>query len=121
LVKSPAEEGRDAYLAMCATCHGVNAKGDGPAGAALRTPPPDLTRFAERHGTFPQDLIVDIVTGRYTITAHGTREMPVWNARLTERGAVASPLYSALFRDRLNTLVEYLQSIQVRSGSRAGT
>ncbi len=35
--------GPDLYRLYCATCHGRDGKGNGPAAAALKVPPPDLT------------------------------------------------------------------------------
>lgn len=36
-------KGRRLFLAHCSTCHGVEARGNGPAGAGVKTPPADLT------------------------------------------------------------------------------
>jgi len=35
-------DGRTAYMENCASCHGVDAKGDGPAARGLAVAPPDL-------------------------------------------------------------------------------
>jgi hypothetical protein len=43
--------GRILYLTYCQGCHGLGGRGDGPAAASLRTPPPDLTRLWQRYGT----------------------------------------------------------------------
>ena len=43
-------QGVDTYKAYCATCHGSQAKGDGPAAAALKKLPADLTTIAKRNG-----------------------------------------------------------------------
>ena len=46
--------GPDLYRHYCATCHGRDGKGNGPAAAALKVPPPDLTVLARRQkGVFP--------------------------------------------------------------------
>jgi mono/diheme cytochrome c family protein len=103
--------GPELYVAYCASCHGKDAKGDGPAGKALRTSPPDLTRIAERNGgMFPFVRVQQIITGEdQTPTAHGTREMPVWG-----------PLFSEvswdqdLGRVRIYSLAKYLESIQTK-------
>ena len=36
--------GRDTYVAMCASCHGDEGRGDGPAGGVQTPPPYDFTR-----------------------------------------------------------------------------
>ena len=103
--------GPELYAAYCASCHGKDAKGDGPAGKALRTSPPDLTRIAERNGgMFPFMRVQQIISGEdQTPTAHGTREMPVWG-----------PLFSEvswdqdLGRVRIYSLAKYLEGIQAK-------
>jgi mono/diheme cytochrome c family protein len=49
---SPPSLGAQVYLARCATCHGPQGKGDGPAASALTPPPTDLTgpRPADKRG-----------------------------------------------------------------------
>src|SRR5215510_12500894 len=74
--------GRDLFQFYCATCHGPDGRGKGPVGAALKTPPADLTKIAERRGgAFPRAEIVAFVSeGPALIPAHGTIDMPVWGA-----------------------------------------
>jgi mono/diheme cytochrome c family protein len=61
LAPSP-QEGRAIYLEACASCHGADGKGDGPAADTLKHRPPDLTRLAERHaGEFPRQFVLDVV------------------------------------------------------------
>jgi mono/diheme cytochrome c family protein len=98
------------YLRSCAPCHGEDARGTGPVASALKTPPPDLTLLADRHGgRFPRDEVIAIIAGERDIRAHGTREMPVWSQRFGNGlGAVAS-VYT---RRRLGLLADHLASIQ---------
>jgi len=42
-------DGATLYQAYCASCHGRDGKGNGPAVHALRTPAPDLTRIGVTH------------------------------------------------------------------------
>ena len=42
--------GAASFQQYCASCHGTDARGNGPAAAALRTRPADLTRIAARRG-----------------------------------------------------------------------
>ncbi len=37
------EAGEENYTALCASCHGAEGDGEGPAGAALEPPPTDFT------------------------------------------------------------------------------
>jgi mono/diheme cytochrome c family protein len=73
-------EGADIFRNYCASCHGVDGRGHGPASAALKHGAPDLTRIAQRNrGTFPFQRVKEIIEGRESgPLAHGSREMPVW-------------------------------------------
>ncbi len=100
--------GPDLYRLYCATCHGRDGRGNGPAAASLKVPPPDLTRLARRRtGVFPARDVEAIVRGGTVITAHGSDEMPVWG-----------PIFYALdpsdarVKARISSLVGHLASIQ---------
>jgi mono/diheme cytochrome c family protein len=107
-----ADMGKEQYAIHCAACHGSDARGGGPAAAALRKAPPDLTRIAARRGgTFPSAEIARFIDGRFEVTAHGSREMPVWGERFAE--VVPEPgVGDEVARGQVLTLVEYLKSIQ---------
>ena len=47
---TPAESGKDMFGAYCASCHGLNGKGAGPAASALKVAPADLTALARHNG-----------------------------------------------------------------------
>lgn len=107
-----AEVGADHFQRYCASCHGLDARGAGPAARALRTPPADLTRIAARRGgRFPDAEIATYIDGRFELPAHGTRDMPVWGERFQERFAPDTQP-DEIVRGRLMVLVEYLKSIQ---------
>jgi mono/diheme cytochrome c family protein len=101
------------FALHCAVCHGLDARGDGPAAKALRTAPADLTRIAARRGgTFPDAEIAEKIDGRFEVTAHGTRQMPVWGVHLAK--PIAEDASGAeVARGRIDLLVEYLRAIQV--------
>jgi mono/diheme cytochrome c family protein len=101
-------KGPDLFHAYCASCHGDDGKGNGPVAGALSTKPADLTAIANRHGgIFPTNLVRRIIAGEDVITAHGSRDMPVWG-----------PIFHRVEWDqdlgnvRLDNLVKYLESIQ---------
>lgn len=74
-----AAKGKIIYARYCASCHGPEARGDGPTAADLRVPPPDLTTLASRSGgTFPFDAVAQAIDGRKTTRGHGSPDMPVW-------------------------------------------
>ena len=70
--------GRALYHTHCATCHGLEAQGDGPMAGVLLIPPPDLTGLSLRHGgTFPLERVVTRIDGRDPLVSHGS-PMPVY-------------------------------------------
>jgi mono/diheme cytochrome c family protein len=108
--------GPDLFQFYCASCHGVDGRGGGPVVPALKHRVPDLTMMASREGgVFPKRRVTAIVTGDQApaIPAHGSKEMPVWG-----------PIFRALDSDttrnaaRIENLVAYLESLQVRGPAR---
>src|SRR5579859_1030399 len=75
--------GKQMYAGYCASCHGVNGRGDGPAAAALKARPADLTVLSKNNGgKFPAAHVVSVLMHGTGITAHGSSEMPVWGPLL---------------------------------------
>jgi mono/diheme cytochrome c family protein len=106
-----AASGKEMFKAYCATCHGANAKGDGPAAAALKVPPPDLTVLAKNNGgKFPADRISSILRGRATVTAHGNQDMPVWGPVFWRM----SGGHEAEVQQRIVNLTHYIESLQAK-------
>ena len=73
--------GKDMYVAYCASCHGMDGMGNGPAATALKIPPTDLTMLARKNkGAYPGSDVYEIIvsSGTALIPAHGSAEMPVW-------------------------------------------
>jgi mono/diheme cytochrome c family protein len=101
-------DGSDLFRVYCATCHGADARGDGPLAPALKTRVPDLTLLSvKNHGQFPAARIHEVISGGVVLLSHGSREMPIWG-----------PIFHQVERDmdwgdvRVTNLVKYLQSIQ---------
>ena len=105
--------GRASFRIYCATCHGADAKGEGPMADNLRVRPPDLTLIAKRNaGRFPADTVRRTIDGRNPVKGHGGPEMPVWGDAFRS----PSDAYSdAKVAEKIDALVEYLKSIQARS------
>jgi mono/diheme cytochrome c family protein len=107
----PSIQGPALYRAYCASCHGVDAKGNGPLAESLKVPPSDLTRISARNaGTFPLMQIERMIQGEGQLQrSHGSREMPVWG-----------PIFSRVEDDRdiglvrIDNLARYLRDIQAR-------
>jgi mono/diheme cytochrome c family protein len=68
------QRGRELYMNRCASCHGANARGDGPAAKGLRQKPSDLVSMAGMHED--GDVAWKIAEGRGA--------MPGWKKTLTE-------------------------------------
>jgi mono/diheme cytochrome c family protein len=99
------------YSTYCQGCHGADAKGNGPVSELLTATPPDLTALVVRYGEFPEELVYTTIDGRSQVRGHGSREMPVWGNIWDDPmgGPVAEERVSA----RINSLVEYIRSLQV--------
>ena len=46
--QAPSNSGKQMFSSYCAVCHGADAKGNGPAASALKTPPADLPSWRRR-------------------------------------------------------------------------
>lgn len=104
--------GQQYFQRYCSACHGLSGRGDGPAAPALRPPPADLTRIAQRRGGhFPVAELAAYIDGRTVMPAHGSREMPIWGERFGKMGGGGS-VGEEVVRGNLLVLIEYLQSIQ---------
>ena len=102
----PPSDGPGMFRAYCAPCHGVTAKGDGPAAAALIPNPADLTEFAKRRkGTFSVRDFEEKLQGAGMVSAHGNSAMPVWGPVFRQLGS--EPL-------RIANLRKYVESLQVK-------
>jgi mono/diheme cytochrome c family protein len=103
--------GKEMYLAYCASCHGVDGKGNGPAAAALKVPPTDLTQIAAKNGgNFPDAHIMQIIKGDSMTAAHGGKDMPVWGPMFLQMGGHDT----AQVQLRIRNLTKYLASIQAK-------
>jgi len=104
-------QGVDLFRAYCASCHGTNGRGHGPAAPALKATVPDLTMIARNNGgEFPADRVRRIIMGEHVLASHGSREMPVW-------GPIFHQVEADIDRGnvRLDNLIKYLESIQAGS------
>ena len=73
-----ADIGRSLYHTHCATCHGLEGRGDGPMSGVLLIKPVNLTELtAANGGTFPLERVVKRIDGRDPLVSHGS-PMPVY-------------------------------------------
>jgi len=104
-----ATSGKKTYAHYCASCHGADARGNGPAAVVLKTTPPDLTTVAKRHGgKFPYDYVFNVLRFGTRFASHGSSDMPIWG-----------PIFGSMenydevaVRKRIKDLSDYLASLQ---------
>lgn len=102
-------QGPDLFRAYCASCHGADGKGKGPAAGALKSAPADLTKISARNGgKFPFVKVQEMIAGQApVVVSHGNREMPVWG-----------PVFSQVTTDqdfgtlRVYNLAKFLETLQ---------
>ncbi len=107
-------DGEVLYAELCAVCHGVAGKGDGPAAPALKVQLSDLSMLAaDNDGVFPAERVEKIITGDLRVTAHGTADMPVWGRMFESLRPDHKPVQRWAFaRSRVYNLTEYLKTLQ---------
>ncbi len=104
--------GKASFQLYCASCHGREAKGDGPAMNLLTVKPADLTQINKRNkGTFPFWTIYRVIDGREDMKGHGDRDMPILGAQFRAESGSGATTQSQV-RGRILELVYYLESIQ---------
>ena len=101
--------GRDMFKQYCAACHGIDAKGNGPARATLKVPAANLTTLAKRHGgTFPDDYVVKVLQFGPGFAIHGSSDMPTWGPIFR----YMDNYNQATVQKRIRNLCDYLKSLQ---------
>jgi len=101
-------KGQKLYAKYCSSCHGTQAKGDGPVAASLKNRPPDLTAIQRKGEMFPFNKVAVAIDGEKTdrAEAHGTNTMPVWGTIFRRTSSAAEK------EGDVYALTRYIQSIQ---------
>jgi mono/diheme cytochrome c family protein len=104
-----AAKGRVTYGRYCVSCHGPQAKGDGPLAGDLRVAVPDLTTLSQRNGgKYPYDRVIRIIESGETVRAHGTPVMPAWGDAFKKTKGTGEATAAAAIRN----LGHYLWMLQ---------
>jgi mono/diheme cytochrome c family protein len=99
------------YTAYCASCHGQDGKGNGPAAPALKAPVTDLTQLSKNnHGQFPAARVNSVLAGTAELPAHGSADMPIWGPVFRD----LSQGHQSIVQLRINNLSKYIESIQAK-------
>jgi len=104
-----ADSAVEMFKTYCASCHGVDGKGHGPAAEALKFPPADLTALKQKNGgKFPAGRVTRVIEGADVIPAHGSTDMPTWGPIFHS----LDPSNAALTKLRIANLTKYIESMQ---------
>ncbi|MGA7796928.1 MAG: c-type cytochrome [Candidatus Acidiferrales bacterium] len=107
-VMTPEIVGQEMFRSYCASCHGLDGKGKGPAAPALKKQPPDLTLLSKKYGgKFPRSTVSSVIEGTDFITDHGSRDMPIWG----DAFRIANHDES-MVKLKVQNLTIYIESIQ---------
>ena len=111
LTATSPSSGQEMYKTYCASCHGTDGKGNGPAASALKMPPADLTQLAKTNGgKFPDLKVASTIRGEGNIQAHGTPEMPVWGQLFWGM----SHGHEGEVQQRVANLTKYIETMQAK-------
>ena len=106
---TPSDSGKAMYDAYCASCHGIDGKGNGPAASAMKSPVPDLTMLARSHGgQYPAFSVAEVLRVSRPLAAHGSDDMPVWGPVFSQ----VSRQDQALIQQRIRNLNMHIESLQ---------
>ena len=110
--KTITASGREIFKRYGASCHGEDAKGNGPAAIVMKTPPPDLTTLTKRHdGKYPEGYVRAVLKFGRNFASHGTEDMPVWGSRFR----TLDPVHDPTGQQHVNDVVAYIGSLHVKS------
>ncbi|MFN7926502.1 MAG: cytochrome c [Blastocatellia bacterium] len=98
--------GKKLFQQYCVTCHGTDAKGNGPTAKLLKKAPADLTKIEKENGKFPFARVERTIAGTDMLESHGTRDMPVWGTVLRRKSGAG---FATL---EIYNLTKYIESIQ---------
>ncbi|HEY2388912.1 MAG TPA: HAD-IC family P-type ATPase [Candidatus Binatia bacterium] len=96
------------YRRYCASCHGIDGRGDGPVAPVLTIPPTDLTRL---EAGVPE--LMREIDGRSMRRAHGTAQMPVWG-EVFEGAAIGEPHRRQTALRQVEALADYVRRLRTR-------
>ena len=111
------DAGRETYVQYCASCHGMEGRGNGTMATILTIMPTDLTYLSEMNGgEFPWARTARQIDGRDPFLAHGGI-MPIFGPFFEGEpqafGAIKTPGGQPIVTTRaVVNLLAYLESIQ---------
>jgi hypothetical protein len=107
---------RKDFVLLCADCHGVDGKGNGPAVQVIPGfKPVDLTVLSRNNGgKFPHDYVYEIIDGRKRLPGHydADTDMPLWGLTFQKEGSEFSKQSEEKVKARIDAMVAYIEGIQ---------
>jgi hypothetical protein len=106
------KSGHEMYDQLCAVCHGVAGRGDGPAAPALSSPVPDLTQFRVETGSEYHAQLESVIAGKNRTVHKDIIGMPLWftEFQYVRRNKFGHPrsMYANL---KIHSLAEYVEEL----------
>ena len=112
-IAQDAKAGAELYDFHCATCHGLEGRGNGPLAPALLLQPPSLRDLVQRYEVFPTIRVVMRIDGRDPLVSHGS-PMPIYGPFFeSDDTSLKSETGQSIVTSRpIVDLVSYLKEIQ---------
>lgn len=111
ITNTAANSGKEMFDSYCAVCHGKDAKGNGPAASAMKTPPTDLTVLAKNNGgKYPAQHVAAVIRGETITPSHGSQDMPIWGPLFSS----ISQGHTGQVHQRITNLVTYIEGLQAK-------
>ena len=105
------QQGRDLYLRFCASCHGIEGRGNGPVSRQLKVKPTDLTVLSKNNnGAFPFDQVMTSIDGTRIVGTHGEAKMPVWGEVFEKYDRAKKNAKQAVIK--VEIITEYISTLQ---------
>ena len=111
---TPAYDGKQMYVSYCASCHGLDGRGHGPAASALKFAPADLSLLRKNNqGVYPGGHIAAVIKFGVEQSAHGSKEMPVWGPALQRMDGPGDGMNGKQSL-RIANIVNYVETLQAK-------
>jgi|SRR5271165_5141242 len=109
--ETSAASGKEMFNQYCASCHGTDGKGNGPAATAMKVPPTDLSQLSKKHdGKYPANTVAGILRFGSGPASHGSSDMPVWGPLFQS----LDKYHDAVIQQRISNLVSYIETLQAK-------
>jgi mono/diheme cytochrome c family protein len=106
---SAAYQGELTFRTYCSSCHGKQARGDGPLANDLKVQPANLTELSKKNeGEFPYEMVITTIENGRNVRGHGTEDMPAWGDafEMTSQNEAEA-------KAKISQLAHFLWSLQV--------